>query len=86
MRIEEIQVSHVTVTELHKLLTNRGIDISRDTVQRDVRTGRLPAHTIAGIYLVEAAAAVDYVNTREPYDTLRKRADDDPSARPTHQG
>lgn len=52
----------------------RMADLSVDTVRRDCRTGRLPAVYKGGIWLVRKDDAREYAGTRNPYDTLRKRA------------
>lgn len=62
----------VTVPELwaHMVVLDR--EVSTDTIQRDIRTGRLPATTAGRIFLIRWTDACDYAGTRELYDTLKR--------------
>lgn len=66
-------VSHVTVTELFDYMRSIGREISRDTIQRDCKSGRLVAFTVGRTFMIESASAMDYAKHRDHYDQLRRK-------------
>lgn len=71
-------VSHVTVSELYRLMGMIDREVSRDTIQRDVQSGRLAGFKVGPLYMIEADSAREYAQSREPYESLRGRRSANP--------
>lgn len=63
----------VTVAQLHAHMVTLGREVSVDTIQRDIRSGRLLAIMLGRTFVIPAASAAEYATTREPYDRLRHK-------------